>query len=58
NWVVGTPLPGCTIAFADVYGTESDRQESYFFTERKPKNNDDSRVDQKVGIGSWTLNKK
>ncbi|CAL9063311.1 unnamed protein product [Musa banksii] len=56
KWVVGTPLPSCTVAFADVYGTESwnllgsDQQESYFFTERKPKNNGDSRVDQKVGI--------
>ncbi|CAL9063309.1 unnamed protein product, partial [Musa banksii] len=51
NWVVGTPLPGCIVAFADVYDTESwnlldsDRHESYFFVERKPKNNGDSCVD-------------
>ncbi|THU63086.1 hypothetical protein C4D60_Mb01t12040 [Musa balbisiana] len=58
NWVVDTPLPGCIVAFADVYDTESDQHKSYFFTERKPKNNGNSRVDQKVGIGSWTLKKK
>ncbi|CAL9189030.1 unnamed protein product [Musa hybrid cultivar] len=60
NWVAGAPLPG----HADVYGTEpwnllgSDRQEGYFFAERKPKNSGGSRVDRKAGSGSWTLYKK
>ncbi|CAL9758864.1 unnamed protein product [Musa acuminata subsp. burmannicoides] len=57
-------LPGRAVAFADVYGTEpwnllgSDRQEGYFFAERKPKNSGGSRVDRKAGSGSWTLYKK
>ncbi|CAL9196096.1 unnamed protein product, partial [Musa hybrid cultivar] len=61
NWVTGKPLPGCAVAFADVYGTEpwnllcSDRHEGYFFAERKPKNNGGLRVDRKAGSGSWTL---
>ncbi|CAL9063248.1 unnamed protein product, partial [Musa banksii] len=52
------------VAFADVYGTEpwnllgSDRQEGYFFAERKPKNSGGRRVDRKAGSGSWTLYKK
>ncbi|CAL9161862.1 unnamed protein product, partial [Musa hybrid cultivar] len=64
NWVAGAPLPGRAVAFADVYGTEpwnllgSDRQEGYFFAERKPKNSGGSRVDRKAGSGSWTLYKK
>ncbi|CAL9747618.1 unnamed protein product, partial [Musa acuminata subsp. burmannicoides] len=64
NCVAGTPLPSRAVAFADVYGTEpwnllrSDRQEGYFFAERKPKNSGGSRVDRKAGTGSWTLNKK
>ncbi|XP_064979772.1 NAC domain-containing protein 41-like [Musa acuminata AAA Group] len=64
NCVAGTPLPSRAVAFADVYGTEpwnllcSDRQEGYFFAERKPKNSVGSRVDRKAGTGSWTLNKK
>ncbi|CAL9189028.1 unnamed protein product [Musa hybrid cultivar] len=64
NWVAGAPLPGHAVAFADVYGTEpwnllgSDRQEGYFFAERKPKNSGGSRVDRKAGSGSWTLYKK
>ncbi|CAL9080073.1 unnamed protein product [Musa acuminata var. zebrina] len=64
NWVAGAPLPGRAVAFADVYGTEpwnllgSDRQEGYFFAERKPKNRGGSRVDRKAGSGSWTLYKK
>ncbi|CAL9758921.1 unnamed protein product [Musa acuminata subsp. burmannicoides] len=43
NWVAGAPLPGRAVAFTDVYGTEpwnllgSDRQEGYFFAERKPR---------------------
>ncbi|CAL9758874.1 unnamed protein product [Musa acuminata subsp. burmannicoides] len=63
NWVAGAP-PGRAVAFADVYGTEpwnllgSDRQEGYFFAERKPKNSGGSRVDRKAGSGSWTLYKK
>ncbi|CAL9758857.1 unnamed protein product [Musa acuminata subsp. burmannicoides] len=61
--VAGAP-PGRAVAFADVYGTEpwnllgSDRQEGYFFAERKPKNSGGSRVDRKAGSGSWTLYKK
>ncbi|CAL9189024.1 unnamed protein product [Musa hybrid cultivar] len=64
NWVAGAPLPGRSVAFADVYGTEpwnllgSDRQEGYLFAERKPKNSGGSRVDRKAGSGSWTLYKK
>ncbi|THU63040.1 hypothetical protein C4D60_Mb01t11530 [Musa balbisiana] len=64
NWVAGTPLTGRAVEFADVYGTEpwnllvSDRQEGYFFTERKPKNSSGSRVDRKAGSGSWILYKK
>ncbi|CAL9063244.1 unnamed protein product, partial [Musa banksii] len=64
NWVAGAPLPGRAVAFADVYGTEpwnllgSDRQEGYFFAERKPKNSGGRRVDRKAGSGSWTLYKK
>ncbi|XP_064957883.1 protein CUP-SHAPED COTYLEDON 2-like [Musa acuminata AAA Group] len=64
NCIAGTPLPSRAVAFADVYGTEpwnllcSDRQEGYFFAERKPKNSGGSRVDRKAGTGSWTLNKK
>ncbi|CAL9073922.1 unnamed protein product [Musa acuminata var. zebrina] len=64
NWVAGAPLPGRAVAFADVYGTEpwnllgNDRQEGYFFAERKPKNSGGSRVDRKAGSGSWTLYKK
>ncbi|THU63037.1 hypothetical protein C4D60_Mb01t11500 [Musa balbisiana] len=64
NWVAGAPLPGRAVTFADVYGTEpwnllgSDRQEGYFFAERKPKNSGGSRVDRKAGSGSWTLYKK
>ncbi|CAL9211955.1 unnamed protein product [Musa hybrid cultivar] len=64
NCVAGAPLPGRAVAFADVYGTEpwnllgSDRQEGYFFAERKPKNSGGSRVDRKAGSGSWTLYKK
>ncbi|XP_064971627.1 NAC domain-containing protein 104-like [Musa acuminata AAA Group] len=54
NCVAGAPLPGRAVAFADVYGTEpwnllgSDRQEGYFFAERKPKNSGGSRVDRKM----------
>ncbi|CAL9758939.1 unnamed protein product [Musa acuminata subsp. burmannicoides] len=64
NCVAGTPLPSRAVAFADVYGTEpwnllcNDRQEGYFFAERKPKNSGGSRVDRRAGTGSWTLNKK
>ncbi|CAL9145845.1 unnamed protein product, partial [Musa hybrid cultivar] len=64
NCIAGTPLPSRAVAFADVYGTEpwnllfSDRQEGYFFAERKPKNSGGSRVDRRAGTGSWTLNKK
>ncbi|CAL9211947.1 unnamed protein product [Musa hybrid cultivar] len=64
NWVAGAPLPGRAVAFADVYGTEpwnllgSDRQEGYFFAERKPENSGGSRVDRKAGSISWTLYKK
>ncbi|RWV77292.1 hypothetical protein GW17_00061898 [Ensete ventricosum] len=63
NWVAGLPLPGRAVAFADVYGTEpwnllGDRQEAFFFTERKPKSSGGSRVDRKAGSGSWTLNKR
>ncbi|CAL9211954.1 unnamed protein product, partial [Musa hybrid cultivar] len=64
NWVAGAPLPGRAVAFADVYVTEpwnllgNDRQEGYFFAERKPKNSGGSRVDRKAGSGSWTLYKK
>ena len=64
NCVAGTPLPSRAVAFEDVYGTEpwnllgSDRQEGYFFAERKPKNSGGSRVDRKAGSGSWTLYKK
>ncbi|RRT80590.1 hypothetical protein B296_00016685 [Ensete ventricosum] len=63
NWVAGSPLPGCAVAFADVYGTEpwnllGDRQEAYFFVDRKPKSSGGLRVDRKAGSGSWTLNKR
>ncbi|RWW53801.1 hypothetical protein BHE74_00039714 [Ensete ventricosum] len=64
NWVTGAPLPGRAVAFADVYGTEpwnllgSERQEGYFFAERKPKSSGGSRMDRKVGSGSWILNKR
>ncbi|RRT48832.1 hypothetical protein B296_00015480 [Ensete ventricosum] len=64
NWVAGAPLPGRAVAFADVYGTEpwnllgSERQEGYFFAERKPKSGGGSRVDRKAGSGSWNLNKR
>ncbi|CAL9211922.1 unnamed protein product, partial [Musa hybrid cultivar] len=64
DWVAGTRLTGRAVEFADVYGTEpwnllvGDRQEGYFFTERKPKNSSGSRVDRKAGSGSWILYKK
>ncbi|CAL9073942.1 unnamed protein product [Musa acuminata var. zebrina] len=70
SWLTTSPTgspahpPGRAVAFADVYGTEpwnllgSDRQEGYFFAERKPKNSGGSRVDRKAGSGSWTLYKK
>ncbi|CAL9758851.1 unnamed protein product [Musa acuminata subsp. burmannicoides] len=62
--VAGAPPPGRAVAFADVYGTEpwnllgSDRQEGYFFAERKPKNSGGSRVDRKAGSGSDSVQKQ
>ncbi|XP_064935563.1 NAC domain-containing protein 41-like [Musa acuminata AAA Group] len=63
NHVAGTPIPCRALEFADVYGTEpwnllgSDRQEGYFFTERKPMNSRDWRVKRKAGNGYWHGNK-
>ncbi|CAL9758854.1 unnamed protein product, partial [Musa acuminata subsp. burmannicoides] len=63
NWVAGAPLlaalsPSRT-STAPSRGNllGSDRQEGYFFAERKPKNSGGSRVDRKAGSGSWTLYK-
>ncbi|XP_064971625.1 NAC domain-containing protein 83-like [Musa acuminata AAA Group] len=59
-----TPLPCRALEFADVYGTEpwhllgNNRQEGYFFTERKPKYSTSLCVNRKAGEGSWRAYKK